>query len=261
MPVIATDSFNFNPPTRKGWDSCAAGISNALEEFQSTHPQGVGPAHRAAVLAALLISIHPPARGGTDCVLVFQVARLISIHPPARGGTSHPRPDGHGRRISIHPPARGGTLLLDALKERPVFQSTHPQGVGQAPSARFHGRSYFNPPTRKGWDYSGCSDSCGIVHFNPPTRKGWDSKSSQNELCILCKSNKIALVSSSRPTFFSCHLSINCYLAYFFGAIPSKYFCSLHLRTAKLFKHFTAYSHIWQQNQEYTWRFSIMSYH
>ena len=42
MPVIATDSFNFNPPTRKGWDSCAAGISNALEEFQSTHPQGVG---------------------------------------------------------------------------------------------------------------------------------------------------------------------------------------------------------------------------
>ena len=154
---------------------------------------------------------------GPYSILKFGGKERISIHPPARGGTEDDQTVIDSMAISIHPPARGGTD--DAVIRL-----------------------------------------CISVHFNPPTRKGWDSKSSQNELCILYKSNKIALFSSSRPTLSGCHLSINCYLAYFFGAIPSKYFCSLHLRTAKLFKHFTAYSHIWQQNQEYTWRFSIMSY-
>ena len=79
--------------------------------------------------------------------------------------------------ISIHPPARGGTVVF-AEQISPC--------------------SYFNPPTRKGWDHSnhrlsqaeklisihpparggtGISqvDPKGVGDFNPPTRKGWDS--------------------------------------------------------------------------------------
>ena len=185
-------------------------------------------------------STHPQGVGQIALQATRQNHTFQSTHPQGVGQV-HIYEEIRRFGISIHPPARGGTILLDTSAGKVVIISIH-------------------PPARGGTSHHPGHAGLG-EHFNPPTRKGWDSKSSQNELCILCKSNKIALVSSSRPTFFSCHLSINCYLAYFFGAIPSKYFCSLHLRTAKLFKHFTAYSHIWQQNQEYTWRFSIMSYH
>ena len=55
----------------------------------------------------------------------------ISIHPPARGGTSIIFTCYQIIKISIHPPARGGTLRTFIKVENYVFQSTHPQGVGQ----------------------------------------------------------------------------------------------------------------------------------
>ena len=200
-------------------------------------------------------NFNPPTRKGWDVKLDLWEKAFIQFQ------STHPQ--GVGRDVAnfflcvkyFNPPTRKGwdrrTLLND--KTFPRFQSTHPQGVGQN---RIHPVQWYlefqsTHPQGVG-PLSFLSAFGAPFYFNPPTRKGWDSKSSQNELCILYKSNKIALVSSSCPTLSGCHLSINCYLAYFFGANPSKYFCSLHLRTAKLFKHFTAYSHIWQQNQACT---------
>ena len=120
------------------------------------------------------ISIHPPARGGTDNVSFFLCHIGISIHPPARGGTVWFIAICTGLEISIHPPARGGTLAESEIATREKFQSTHPQGVGPRVASAPSGLCYFNPPTRKGWDAAPTGDDDADQHFNPPTRKGWD---------------------------------------------------------------------------------------
>ena len=39
---VKFNDFHFNPPTRKGWDVFLDNIAYHCDEFQSTHPQGVG---------------------------------------------------------------------------------------------------------------------------------------------------------------------------------------------------------------------------
>ena len=176
-----------------------------------------------------IISIHPPARGGTT-----SAHYLLS-----RSGFQSTHPQGVGRApdfpritiflISIHPPARGGTYSGSAAltAEPPEFQSTHPQGVGLPRAAISRWLVHFNPPTRKGWDIVPNPARLVNQNFNPPTRKGWDSKSSQNKLRILYKINKnsvaIQLVSNSFQFLFS-----NCLLfSAFFRCEP----CVLFLLT------------------------------
>ena len=102
-----------------------------------------------------MISIHPPARGGTVARQLFppvvthfnpptrkgwdrdgvesNIINSADFNPPTRkgwdwSGGSVAAEDG---QISIHPPARGGTFLFDIfIPLRLAFQSTHPQGVG-----------------------------------------------------------------------------------------------------------------------------------
>ena len=122
---------DFNPPTRKGWDSITKFPCQFKFTFQSTHPQGVGPDTSVRKVWGYAISIHPPARGGTQFANVEQElnkfqsthpqgvgrkararclrACTISIHPPARGGTVDSASAYIKAKISIHPPARGGT--------------------------------------------------------------------------------------------------------------------------------------------------------
>ena len=90
---------------------------------------------------------------GQDRLLELEAEQAISIHPPARGGTEDQLASVQASIISIHPPARGGTNGLRRKTNGRVFQSTHPQGVGRFFSFQFLGKlAHFNPPTRKGWD-------------------------------------------------------------------------------------------------------------
>ena len=81
-------------------------------QFQSTHPQGVGRGERDQGSGQGGISIHPPARGGTQVYSVLSaIAAFQSTHPQGvgRGAADHRQCD---RWISIHPPARGGTAKV-----------------------------------------------------------------------------------------------------------------------------------------------------
>ena len=58
-----------------------------LRRFQSTHPQGVGPAEGLkTVLGGIFQSTHPQGVG-RDPTPQNNGEAVISIHPPARGGT------------------------------------------------------------------------------------------------------------------------------------------------------------------------------
>ena len=162
--------ISIHPPARGGtW-----AISSAPQPpgFQSTHPQGVGLDNQVPLPVQVHISIHPPARGGTRHICAQGVGirnfnpptrkgwdsvckrrtgvKQISIHPPARGGTEV---SGHVRFQSTHPQGVG-LLIVPLLISKQKFQSTHPQGVGPCRTHCQSPFSYFNPPTRKGWDYS-----------------------------------------------------------------------------------------------------------
>ena len=102
-------AFDFNPPTRKGWDS-----SHSIASRNNP------------------ISIHPPARGGTEQLgLGLKTQKFQSTHPQGVGHLHGVMTRG-GEDISIHPPARGGTSSTSGTtRTAPTFQSTHPQGVGR----------------------------------------------------------------------------------------------------------------------------------
>ena len=56
---------DFNPPTRKGWDLIEMLEEDDEEYFNPPTRKGWDLEDKAAVEEANLISIHPPARGGT----------------------------------------------------------------------------------------------------------------------------------------------------------------------------------------------------
>ena len=123
---------NFNPPTRKGWDGDTVTINTNKGQFQSTHPQGVGRKRLVIEYRQLLISIHPPARGGTSCPGGGSGDRR-DFNPPTRKGWDVHFGAVIGVRIgfqSTHPQGVGRTLPTSSCSTD-LFQSTHPQGVGR----------------------------------------------------------------------------------------------------------------------------------
>ena len=166
--------------------------------FQSTHPQGVGRLFRLSVPGQLRISIHPPARGGTNFAQhIAEALDKISIHPPARGGTQHTtnrrqkmikfqstHPQGVGLHLSVqfrllrrfqstHPqgvgPAEGLKTVLGG-----IFQSTHPQGVGHAKQrcSCCPTPISIHPPARGGTNPEGPSHWFYRISIHPPARGG-----------------------------------------------------------------------------------------
>ena len=122
----------------------------------------------------------------------------ISIHPPARGGTESLIHDIDGllEFQSTHP--QGVGLLHPKLLKRLDMNFNPPtrKGWDAEKGAFAYVIAYFNPPTRKGWDCAGADGRPALAisihpparggttktsstqrrqnNFNPPTRKGWD---------------------------------------------------------------------------------------
>ena len=142
--------------------------------FQSTHPHGV----RQEYLRNLLRQrcFNPRTRTGCDKKggkLVIKVS--VSIHAPARGATNALVMSAPSMQVSIHAPARGATGVNSYVITSPLFQSTHPHGVRPAKGNQpYGGVASFNPRTRTGCDTSPniicMAESC----FNPRTRTGCD---------------------------------------------------------------------------------------
>ena len=62
-PWPGVENTNFNPPTRKGWDADVFNVEHLIT----------------------IISIHPPARGGTERLAAERLAQK-HFNPPTRKG-------------------------------------------------------------------------------------------------------------------------------------------------------------------------------
>ena len=130
-------------------------IDGGCRAFQSTHPQGVGPGC-ICPCQPVCSNFNPPTRKGWDWEFLSPIcgsAQFQSTHPQGVGLECRPSLAQPPINISIHPPARGGTWAFSVCSLVLL---------------------HFNPPTRKGWDHKPCTMSLPMDNFNPPTRKGWD---------------------------------------------------------------------------------------
>ena len=144
--------------------------------FQSTHPSGVRLLAGRRSFIYALISIHAPQWGATitiayvtpgysyfnprtpvgcDCNVVSRFVHnsVISIHAPQWGATIQPQFVHLPVRISIHAPQWGAT---------------------DARAAHLRKRSYFNPRTPVGCDWTASSPQPNCPNFNPRTPVGCD---------------------------------------------------------------------------------------
>ena len=171
--------------------------STGISTFQSTRPRGAGPEQLRLLGNHLVISIHPPAWGGTpvsfhlrqtsqyfnpparmgrdDSIGEGRTINPISIHPPAWGGTGAGLCEHAPGPISIHPPAWGGTYDYITDKCHTKFQSTRPRGAGPVlvHQTEEAGDISIHPPAWGGTISSRTSTPM-MPNFNPPARVGRD---------------------------------------------------------------------------------------
>ena len=80
-----------------------------LPLFQSTFPQGERHILYIHFQSPILVSIHVPTRGTTNCFPSLLVPSIVSIHVPTRGTTYGYRFRACICTVSIHVPTRGTT--------------------------------------------------------------------------------------------------------------------------------------------------------
>ena len=125
---------SIHAPTR-GATTCSAEPNSCLLSFQSTHPRGVRRINPLCLCQ--FQSTHP--RGVR---LAFEqglfAADSVSIHAPTRGATGYPQLTLFSCQ-SFNPRTHEGCDkgLLDSVKKRGGFQSTHPRGVRLADIAEY----------------------------------------------------------------------------------------------------------------------------
>ena len=79
--------INFNPRSHEGSDQTTTAQSSRIHHFNPRSHEG-SDANAAKLGRYLMISIHAPTRGATQCVCVVPIIPDISIHAPTRGATS-----------------------------------------------------------------------------------------------------------------------------------------------------------------------------
>ena len=110
---------NFNPRSREGSDKLAAKYHNYFGLFQSTLPRG--ERHLDGAVAGLwyLFQSTLPRGERRPVHLLCDLSDCISIHAPARGATESLVLALRFHIISIHAPARGATSILSKI--HPMF--------------------------------------------------------------------------------------------------------------------------------------------
>ena len=122
---------DFNPRTREGCDVSARPQPAALPSFQSTHPRGVRLYSEDSSSVNTFISIHAPARGATEFVLVACWWSLY-FNPRTREGCD------------------GKTLL--AQWAAGDFNPRTREGCDPTSAETMRSVADFNPRTREGCD-------------------------------------------------------------------------------------------------------------
>ena len=169
--------------------------------FQSTHPHGVRHIYYYYKISS--ICFNPRTHTGCDGFVAGKGTKPKSFNPRTHTGCdedSGREPTG-ARGVSIHAPTRGATAspLLNSIKKRSLFQSTHPHGVRHRgyprtmrclgfQSTHPHGvrlTDYLNygqiwlvsihAPTRGAtFLFATNRESMGVWCFNPRTHTGCD---------------------------------------------------------------------------------------
>ncbi len=124
-------------------------MSDLLQKFQSTHPQGVRLDHPQCQSFAA-ISIHAPTKGATLCT--FDRRKIdTDFNPRTHEGCDCLRP-----------------ISMNGI---PLFQPTHPRGVRHLLLRHRSGSCNFNPRTREGCDHAEKRfDLFRVLSIHAPTR-------------------------------------------------------------------------------------------
>ena len=112
--------------------------------FQFTHPGGVRLEVGRAARPEMSVSIHAPGRGATFIVPPFSILDT-RFNSRTREGCDE---EGIvvlvvGGIVSIHAPGRGATVSDVGLRERDVFQFTHPGGVRRSSTRQYPTQERF----------------------------------------------------------------------------------------------------------------------
>ena len=174
--------------------------STALDDiwqFQSTFPRGERRWLASCGSDRILVSIHVPARGTTECIEQTRSVTVVSIHVPARGTTVffqryiffrlcfNPRSrEGNDVTLStksrnpssFNPRSREGNDDTSYRKAQGSwkFQSTFPRGERLPWKRNSLRRCCFNPRSREGNDGSNLLRCHHSFCFNPRSREGND---------------------------------------------------------------------------------------
>ena len=145
---------DFNPRTREGCDPSGCPHCFSPTYFNPRTREGCDATNTGDWSAAIVISIHAPARGATKWGF-NQVYRWdISIHAPARGATLH------------------SVIFTEAVTD---FNPRTREGCDGSGDVQDPAPGNFNPRTREGCDQGGKFIGRFYSHFNPRTREGCDT--------------------------------------------------------------------------------------
>jgi len=87
------------------------GVFKINGRFQSTRPCGARPHRCLGFKEGVVVSIHAPVRGATQCLPLPPRSARVSIHAPVRGATDQAEDRGAHVVVSIHAPVRGATVV------------------------------------------------------------------------------------------------------------------------------------------------------
>ena len=85
--LLSCGIIYFNPRSHEGSDQTTTAQSSRIHHFNPRSHEG-SDANAAKLGRYLMISIHAPTRGATQCVCVVPIIPDISIHAPTRGATA-----------------------------------------------------------------------------------------------------------------------------------------------------------------------------
>ena len=165
----------FNPRARGGRDlGCERGPEGA--RCVSIHaPAGGATEFVVMALYFILVSIHAPAGGATKRQERRRALSVVSIHAPAGGATVSSFISLSQSKVSIHAPAGGATFGCTKKSSLILrFQSTRPRGARPRMSGALLFLTSFNPRARGGRDISDKIQSKSHASFNPRARGGRD---------------------------------------------------------------------------------------
>ena len=166
-------STSFNPRSHMGSDADDVTDGVNAWKFQSSSHMGSDVTYTSRRLSHE-VSIHAPTWGATRNRRITEGDPLRFNPRSHMGSDTDTGAKSHVTEVSIHAPTWGATLVIDAITEAELFQSTLPHGERpHSPTSRPSSTS-FNPRSHMGSDRNRRITEGNPLCFNPRSHMGSD---------------------------------------------------------------------------------------